>query len=271
MRVGVFQFAPVFGAIETNLKRVEEALSQVEADLFVLPELFNSGYQFASQEEVAQLSEEIPGGLTTERLSRLAADRKMVIVAGMPEYDPAQDKYYNAAVVVGPNGYMGKYRKIHLYYKENLWFSLGDSGFLVVEMASGVRIGVMICFDWFFPESARSLALQGAQIICHPTNLVLPYCQQAMLTRSLENAVISITANRVGKEQRDKDNEELAFTGQSQVVDVQGRVLLRLSETEERVAVVEVDPASALEKNLNVYNHLFNNRRPEHYRSMFPK
>jgi predicted amidohydrolase len=264
MRVGVFQFAPEFGNINANLFRVEDTLASVDADLMVLPELFNSGYVFESKEEVAQLSEEIPAGLTTERLIRLASQRKMVIVAGMPEYDPAQKKYYNSSVVVGPEGYIGKYRKTHLFYKENLWFSHGDLGFQVFTLSSGVQIGVMICFDWFFPEAARSLALQGTQILCHPSNLVLPYCQQAMITRSLENSIISVTANRVGREQR--DNEDLLFTGQSQVVDTKGQIKFRLGDQEERVAVVEVNPVLSLEKTLNQHNHLFNDRRPEFYR-----
>ena len=95
------------------------------------------------------------------------------------------------------------------------------------------------------------------------SNLVLPYCQQAMLTRSLENSVFTITANRVGTEQRDEEN--LTFTGQSQVVDPKGQVVLRLDETEERLAVVEIDPQLAQNKQLNMYNDLFDNRRPAFY------
>jgi predicted amidohydrolase len=267
MRVGVFQFAPEFGQVDANIARVEAALAEVEADLMVLPELFNSGYLFESKAEVRSLSEEIPQGNTTQRLMRLAAERNMVIVAGLPEYDSSQDKFFNSAVIVGPTGYIGKYRKTHLFYKEKVWFGPGDLGLTVFDIAPGLRIGVMICFDWFFPEAARSLALQGAQIICHPTNLVLPYCQQAMLTRSLENSVITVTANRVGSEQR--DNEDLRFTGGSQVVDVRGELKFRLDEQEEKVAVTEVDPARALEKTLNIHNHLFNDRRPEFYRNLF--
>lgn len=263
MRVGVFQFFPEFGNVKANLQRVENALAKAEMDLLVLPELFNSGYLFESPAEVKELSEEIPGGFTTERLLRLAKERQTAIVAGMPEYDPVQDKYYNSAVVLTPEGYAGKYRKTHLYYKENKWFSLGDLGFQVFELPSGVRIGVMVCFDWFFPEAARSLAIQGAQIICQPSNLVLPYCQQAMLTRSLENSIFSITANRVGSEQRDEEN--LTFTGQSQVVDPKGQVVLRMGETEERLAVAEIDPQLAHNKQLNMYNDLFDNRRPAFY------
>jgi len=266
MRVGVFQFAPEFGNVKANLSRVEDALAEANADLMVLPELFNSGYLFETKKEVAQLSEEIPGGTTTKCLTRLASDRKMVIVAGMPEYDPIQKKYFNSAVVVGPEGYLGKYRKTHLFYKETGWFSPGDLGFTVLNLSSGVRIGVMICFDWFFPEAARSLALQGAQVICHPANLVLPYCQQAMLTRSLENSVITVTANRVGREQRDR--EDLRFTGQSQVVDTKGQLQFRLGEQEEKLVIVEIDPVLSQNKQLNPHNHLFNDRRPEFYREL---
>lgn len=262
----MYQFAPEFGQIKTNVMRVEEALANTKADLMVLPELFNSGYLFESKEEVIQLSEEIPEGFTTQRLIQMAGQFKTTIVAGMPEYDPVQQKFFNSAVIVGPQGYIGKYRKLHLFYKENIWFSPGDLDFLTFDILPQVRIGVMICFDWFFPEAARVLSLQGAQIICHPANLVLPYCQQAMLTRSLENHVFTITANRVGKEQR--DNEDLQFTGQSQIVDIKGKILLRLNDKEERIAVVEVEPENALDKTLNPYNHLFDNRRPQFYQKL---
>jgi predicted amidohydrolase len=72
----------------------------------------------------------------------------------------------------------------------------------VPENVEGVKIGLMVCFDWVFPEVARSLALQGTDILCHPSNLVLAYCQQAMLTRCIENGVFAVTCNRFGSEDR---------------------------------------------------------------------
>ena len=122
----------------------------------------------------------------------------------------------------------------------------------------------MICFDWRFPEITRSLALNGAEIIAHPSNLVLPHCPQAMITRCLENRVYAITANRVGNENRVPD-EVLHFIGQSQVVDPDGNLLIRASDIEEEVQIVEIDPGKAREKFINSKNDIFKDRRPDLY------
>ena len=164
MRIGFFQFAPVFGEVSHNLDKVVETLGQADADLIVLPELFASGYQFVSQQEVITLSESVPNGPTTQRLIDLAKRRRMVIVAGLPER--AGPACYNSAVVVGPSGFIGCYRKTHLFFEETLFFTPGDTGFQVWDIGLA-KIGVMICFDWYYPEAARTLALKGAEIICH--------------------------------------------------------------------------------------------------------
>ena len=106
---------------------VTARLELAEADLIVLPELFASGYQFLSQEEVQRLAEAVPNGPTTSGLMDLARRRRMHIVAGVPER--AGGYLYNSAVIVGPSGFVGCYRKTHLFYEETLYFSPGDSGF----------------------------------------------------------------------------------------------------------------------------------------------
>src|SRR2546428_7560568 len=109
MKVGYFQFAPVFGDITRNLSTMSHRLSTVECDLMVLPELFNTGYQFVSVDEVRALAEEIPGGPTTERLLKLASERRMHLVAGLAER--AGDRLYNSAVLAGARGMIGGYRQ----------------------------------------------------------------------------------------------------------------------------------------------------------------
>jgi len=262
MRIGFFQFAPVFGEVQANLERVVQRLSDIEADLIVLPELFTSGYQFASKKEVRDLSEEIPGGPTTARLIQLARDRRMIIAAGLPERSGRQ--CYNSSVLIGPKGFVAVYRKIHLFYEEKLWFSPGDIGFRVFRVG-GVRLGMMVCFDWLFPESVRSLALQGAEIICHPSNLVLPYCPDAMVLRCLENRVFSVTANRIGTERR-RGKPPLIYIGQSEVVSPKGVVLHRAKPDEEDLAVVEINPKDARSKKINAYNDLFRDRKTRFYK-----
>ena len=126
------------------------------------------------------------------------------------------------------------------------------------------KVGLMICFDWYYPESARTLALKGAEIICHPSNLVLPHCPDAMVTRCLENRVFAITANRIGTEARG-GKPPLTFIGNSEVVAPRGKILQRAPRDREEVAVVEIDPAEAADKVLNPYNDLLRDRRIELY------
>jgi predicted amidohydrolase len=121
----------------------------------------------------------------------------------------------------------------------------------------------MICFDWIFPEAARTLALRGAEVIAHPVNLVLPYCQEAMKTRCIENRVYAVTANRIGREQRGVD--DFTFTGASQITSTRGKVLSSGPVDSEHRDIVEIDVSEAREKSINPFNHLLSDRRPEFY------
>lgn len=125
---------------------------------------------------------------------------------------------------------------------------------------------MMICFDWIFPETARSLALQGAQIIAHPSNLVLQYCQRAMYARSVENRVFTITANRIGTEER--AGRTLTFTGASQVLNPRGDTLVSAPGDEEHVGVAEADLTHADDKHITEYNDLMAQRRPDMYQGL---
>src|SRR2546427_6396557 len=261
MKVGYFQFAPGFGDIKRNLDTVANRLAQVECELLVLPELFNTGYQFVSLDEAKALAENVPGGLTTERLQKLAAERRLHLVAGLAER--AGNRLYNSAVLVGPAGLIGVYRKTHLFFEENLFFSPGDTGFPVFDIGPA-RVGLMVCFDWFYPESARTLALKGADIIAHPSNLVLPHCPDAMVTRCLENHVFSITANRIGFEARG-GKDRLTYIGRSEIVTPQGRVLHRAPSDQEELTILDIDPTEARNKSLTPYNDLLRDRQPHLY------
>lgn len=261
MRVGYLQFDPVFGQVSRNLDLVADRLAEARCDLLVLPELFASGYQFVSKEEVESLAEPVPGGPTTQRLVDIARAQTCHLVAGLPERH--QGQCYNSAVLVGPGGVLGVYRKAHLFYEETLFFAPGDTGFQVWDIGAA-KIGIMICFDWFYPESARTLALQGAEILCHPSNLVLPHCPDAMVTRCLENRLFSITANRIGSEERG-GKDRLTFIGNSEIVTPQGHVLHRAARDREELTVIAIDPAEARNKSLNRYNDLLRDRRPGLY------
>ncbi len=260
MKVGVLQFFPKFGKKKENLDTIEALLKGIDADLVVLPELPITGYFFVSREEIKELAEPIPEGPSVKRLKELSARNNLHIVTGFLEED--KGKFYNSAILVYPSGEVKKYRKVHLFYEEKLFFEPGDLGFPVFSV-NGAKVGIMVCFDWVYPEAARSLALKGAEIIAHPANLVLPYCQDAMITRSIENRVFTVTANRCGKDIR--EDKILEFTGKSQIVSPKGERLLCFSKDEESVKVIDIDPKMAKDKRITEYNDLFEDRRVDMY------
>ncbi len=260
-RVAFVQTNPVFGEVNQNLNDAVSMRRTVDADIYVLPELFNTGYAFVSKEEAFRLSEAIPSGETTQALLDESRNRKITFVAGLAERD--DERVYNSAVVVSNGEFVGKYRKIHLFYKEKLWFTPGDLGFKVFDVG-GIRLGVMVCFDWLYPEAARSLALQGADIIAHPANLVLPgYAQKAMLARSYENRVFTITANRIGHEKRGDDR--FKYTGMSQIVSPRMEVLASAGPEEVVCKRAEVDVSEARDKSITEFNDALRDRRTEFY------
>ena len=236
------------------------ALEYVEADLLVLPELAFTGYLFENREALYRLAEEPQQSVIVERLISLCKTRDLHIVTGFAE--KLGDKVYNSALLLGPNGLLHSYRKLHLFNLEKQWFDAGDLP-LSVQSVRGVKIGMMICFDWIFPEVARALALQGAQILCHPSNLVLHYCQDAMQTRCLENGVFAVTCNRVGAEKT--GTVELTFTGQSQIVAPEGKMLHRAPKHEQLLFITEIDPQLANAKQITERNDMLVDRRPDFY------
>ncbi len=262
MQVGFIQNNPVFGAKENNLARVVSVLAEASADLFVLPELFATGYQFRDRSEARDLAEPACTGPTSQALVSLAKNLNAHIVGGFAERDG--DAVYNSALLAGPDGLVGTYRKAHLFDTEKEVFDPGNTPLAVFDIGIA-RVGIMICFDWRFPETARTLALQGADLIAHPANLVLKHCPEAMITRCLENQIYVVTADRVGREERIA-GQSLEFIGQSQVVDPHGNVLYRASRDQEEMRVVSIDLDKARDKHLNARNHLFEDRREDLYR-----
>ena len=258
VRLAVVQTNPVFGAVRENTERALAILSDHPADLYVLPELFSTGYDFVDAREVA-LHAETTAGPTFRAMADFAAGKKCHIAYGFAERG---DRCYNSSLLVGPSGLIGHYRKVHLFFRENILFSPGDLGFPVFDLPFA-RVGMMICFDWIYPEAARSLALQGAQIILHPSNLVLPHCPDAMVTRCLENRVFAATANRIGSE--DRGGAMLSYIGNSEIVSPKGEILCRMDAGHEGVVVVDIDPDEGKNKRLNEFNDLLNGRRPDQY------
>ena len=263
MKVGYYQYRPVFGKVNRNLKKVTDKLAGVDADLIVLPELAFTGYYFRDRQEVKMLAENPCHSATVDTLSNLCKQEKLHIVTGFAER--VKDKVFNSALLIGPKGIKHIYRKIHLFNEEANWFDKGDIP-LQVNKVNNARIGIMVCFDWAFPEVTRVLALQGADIICHPSNLVLDYCQQTMLTRCLENKIYAITTNRFGYDKRPHGN--LRFTGHSQIVAPGGTLIHQARAQGEELYIMDIDPVVARDKSITPLNDVLNDRRPQFYKSI---
>jgi len=194
---GFYQFAPAWGRPDANRARLEETLRGARADLLVCPELATTGYSFLDRAELMRLAEPVPSGPTCALLSTACRETGRAVVFGLAERDG--DRLYNTGVLLTPDGGAVVYRKAHLFNTEKLVFDRSGPSPRQGRVGEA-RIGLMVCFDWRFPEMARALSLEGADLIAHPANLVHPYCQDAMVTRSLENRVFTITASRTGEE-----------------------------------------------------------------------
>jgi predicted amidohydrolase len=258
MRIGYMQFAPALADLPTTLATINR-LGAVcgDVDLLVLPELCNSGYNFESIEQAWATSEEVGDSIFVRELTALCAKHNCHVVSGFNERDG--NRLYNSAVLVGPQGYVARYRKLHLFMTEKDHFEPGDAGLPVFDVGD-CRVGLLICFDWTFPEVWRILALEGADVICHPSNLVLPgLAQRATPIHALINRYYVVTANRIGTER------DLHFTGMSTISGPGGDVLLQASPDGEAVGIVEVDIELARDKNITTRNHALGDRRPEEY------
>ncbi len=273
LKVASIQMEPVFGKTAENVARsialLEEAAAK-GAKLAVLPELCNTGYVFESREELRALAEVIPDGPSTEAWIEAAKRLDMHIVAGITERDG--EVFYNSAVIVGPSGYVGRYRKVHLWGEEALYFAPGDLGFPVFDTPVG-KIGCQICYDCWFPESFRIAALQGAELLCVPTNWVpIPgqdpkreaMANILVMAAAHSNSLFIVAADRVGVE-RDQP-----FIGQSLIVSHTGWPAAGpASYDKEEVLVAEINLADARRKrNWNDFNQVLRDRRTDVYDRM---
>lgn len=264
LRVAVIQFAPLFGEPARNVATILALLDSARsAHIVIFPELATTGYFFQNRQEVAAIAEPADGPLL-ERLHREARWRRQVLVVGFAER--ADQRLYNAAAIIVPEAERCiVYRKTHLFYKEKLCFDPGDTGFPVVYIpALDVRLGVMICYDWRFPEAARTLALLGAELIACPSNLVTEAWEMAMPVRALENKVYLALANRTGVEER--GGERLIFRGKSAIYSYTGHPLCQATAEETTVLVADIEPAKTRTKTFDPLDDIFADRRPEHYR-----
>jgi predicted amidohydrolase len=256
MRVSLVQFKPSYHDPDSNLARIVSVLENLDTDLAVLPELSLTGYVFDSPRQALELATDITGR-SFQTLRSLSKRKHMSIVIGFAERDG--DCVYNSAACLSPDTQIIVYRKAHLFDSEKLIFTPGNTTFEPIDVP-GARIGMLVCYDHLYPEAARTLARKGVQIICHPSNLVLPgTAQLTTRVRSIENRVFWILADRVG------DEGSLHFTGLSQITDVKGNVLTSADETSEQVLTVEIEPSHSDDKHITSRNEIFEDIRDELY------
>ena len=276
-RVAVVQFDPQVGIenLAANAAAIQERLQRAVAegaDLIVLPELATTGYSFNTRSEAFAHAQEVPAGATVRGWADFCRKHEVYIVGCLPELDGPQ--LYDTAVLVGPEGYIGKYRKTHLWNREKLFFTPGNLGFPVFETRIG-RIGLLVCWDIWFPEAARLVAQQGADIICIPTGWVWTppplydasgVCMAAYLTMAAahSNNVFIATADRVGTERAS------GFMGNSLIAGTNGWPIGRIAgPSEDTILYADIDLVQARTAPIwNDLNDLLRDRRVDLYDQM---
>ena len=273
MRVACLQMEPRIGQVKVNVARSLELIAQAAGagvQLAVLPELCNTGYVFETREEALGLSEEVPDGPTCEAWMAAARTHSMFIVAGITEREGG--KLYNSAVLIGPEGHMGTYRKNHLWGAENTIFEPGNLGVPVFDIGVG-RVACAICYDIWFPEIFRLAALQGADMLCVATNWVPMPAQPGNLPMMANilamggahsNSIFVAAADRIGVERGQP------FLGNSVIVSHTGWPLAGPASLDrEEMLIADIDLADARRnRNLTDFNERLRDRRTDMYGEM---
>lgn len=261
MRIAVAQFCPQFRDVAANIARIQDVIRTTDAHVIVLPELATTGYVFRTRDDLRAYAEPLDGP-SMQTLQRAANETGRMVVCGFAEDD--NGKLFNSAAIITPGTDPVVYRKTHLFYKERLCFDEGNTGFFVVDVPGvDCKLGVMICYDWRFPEAARTLALRGADVIACPSNLVTNIWRIAMPVRAMENKVYLAVANRTGMESLDGD--VVHFNGDSVIYGYNGAVIQTANTVDDAVLIAEIEPTATRDKSFNDVNNLFADRRPGYY------
>jgi predicted amidohydrolase len=269
IKVAAVQMDPVIMQVEKNLETIldwSRVAAGNKADLVVFPECAISGYVYASREEALPYMITVPGAVT-DKLIECATELGIHLVTGLLEIEPENDCCYNTAVLVSPQGLIGKYRKTHLpYLGVDRFVDPGDEPPCVYNTPIGI-IGMHICYDCNFPENARIMALLGAEILILPTNWPGGRGKIAKFvinTRAFENKVHFIAVNRVGIERG------TSFIGSSKIVDALGDTVAEAGSDREEIIYAEMDLDDAVQKRIIFKPGEFEldfigDRRPELY------
>lgn len=263
MQIGCFQFKPELNNTGHNVNKIIETANSAEVDVLIFPELSVSGYFFRNRNESTAAGREYLDSGIFEKLSDISKSKNKIIVYGFPEL--FGDKIYNSAQIIFPDKNFNKiYRKTHLFYNEINCFDFGDLGFFNIYYPPfDLNLGTMICYDWRFPEAARTLGLLGSDLIVCPSNLVTNIWTKVVPARAIENKVYFAVANRTGNET--VDNEELIFNGLSGIYSYYGDLLADADAYKEILIIAEIEPQNTRNKSFNKFNDIFKDRREPFY------
>lgn len=272
VRLALVQFAPDIGNVESNREKVlhmAETCAKAGAGIVVFPELCTSGCMLESRAETYRAAERIPDGPTTRGLAEIAARQNIYIIAGLAELGEEGISCYNSAVLVGPAGYIGKHRKLNLWDVDKLYFEPGDLGYQVFPTIYG-KIGMLICYDMWFPENFRILAEMGADLICCPTNWMQlsPDKPESM---GLYMAMAGAGANHVYVAAADRVGEErgVTYCGRSILAEPTGWLLAGpCSGEQEEILYADINLLQAREVNVGRMNGISADRRTDLYDKM---
>lgn len=257
LKTAQIQFDPQVGKLSKNFLKATSFLDITEnARLVILPELANTGYNFIDRKQAFLMAEAINKSDYIDMLVETAKSQNQFIVSGFLEKDDRE--LFNTSVFISPKGILKKYRKIHLFMNEKEIFSKGNLGVEVFEM-DGFRLGMLICFDYLFPELWRIMGLKDADIIAHPSNLVTYKAFKVVPAQAVINRFFIFTTNRIGTER------DVSFSGRSFVVDPEGDILYEASADKEEILLTEIDPLASRNKMITSKNHVFKDRFPEDY------
>lgn len=257
-RVAQIQYAPILGDEEASMENFRELIfsTRHRADLIILPELANAGYNFRDRSHAMGHAQAIEESEFIDWLRRWALMHETNIVTGFLEKDG--DKLFNSSVYINKKGKKEVYRKVHLFMNEKKIFDRGNKGFPVFQMGE-YKLGMLICFDYLFPEPWRIMALKGADIIAHPSNLVTGNAFKVVPAQAVMNGYYIFTANRIGSE------GDITFVGKSFAVDPRGNRLAEASSGQPEVLTTKIDLALSNDKMITPANHLLNDRFPDEY------
>lgn len=259
-KVGYIQFQPILGNTDANLQQIEALLPQASsADLIVLPELANTGYNFSSRKDAFECAEDISKSNFVEFLASFAQKQNQYIVAGINEQ--LGDDLFNTSVLVGPKGYVGKYQKIHLFLNEKDIFKAGEAGLPIFDVGF-CKTSMLICFDYIFPEIWRIVAMKGADLVCHPSNLITTNAEKCIPAQAFMNKIFIITSNRYGTE------GDITFSGKSFITNPDAKIIDRAVADMDAVSIMNIDINEARNKFVTPRNHVFNDRIPSNYKDL---